>query len=227
MPENPKTGPIAEKPAPTAEPQLVPAWLAVLVFVLLLGVVGVGGYVIRGYVAGERRIGSIEDATIQKVRKEVDKDPADADARLRLAYAYQRARQWDKALAEYSKVLELDPKAVAAYYNRGVIYSKLGVDDRAEKAWWDVLKIDQGHVLAAKALGEMYAKQGHYRSLVRAVRPAVVAHPDMADLQYLMGVAYENLGHPDWAMLRYKLALKYSPDLVKAREAVKRLGGVE
>jgi hypothetical protein len=37
------------------EAQLVPTWLAVLVLVLLLAVVGVGGYVIRGFVAGDRR----------------------------------------------------------------------------------------------------------------------------------------------------------------------------
>ena len=45
----------------------------------------------------------------------------------------------------------------------------------------------------------------------------------MADLQYLMGLAYENTGHPDWAAARYRMALETLPDMAEAREGLERL----
>jgi hypothetical protein len=45
-----------------------------------------------------------------------------------------------------------------------------------------------------------------------------------ADLQYLMGLAYENLGRADWSETRYRLALKYYPDMQEAKEGLERLG---
>lgn len=208
--------------APT-DAQLVPTWLALLVLALLLAVVGVGGYVIRGFVAGDRRATTPEEVAIRQALKDVAEKPGSADAHLALGYAYQEDKRYDKALEEYSKVLKIDPQSTAASYNRGVIYAALQLDDKAEEAWWDVLAIDNTHELAAKRLGEMYAAKGQYRSLIRAVRPVVTAHPEMADLQYLMGVAYENTGKTDWALSRYRLAVKYAPDIRGGREAIKRL----
>ena len=112
----------------------------------------------------------------------------------------------------------------AALYNKGIVLLELGRDDDAEEVLWDVLEIDPRHVLAAKALGELYAERREYRSLVAAVRPVVEENPEAADLQYLMGLAYENLGRPDWAEARYRLALQYYPDMREAREGLERLG---
>ena len=202
---------------------LIPMWLAILVLVLLLGVMAVGGYVIRGVVAGdERRLGPRE-AEIESWRAKVRATPQDPAAHLGLGYSYQLAGRYDKALVEYETVLEAQPSDTAALYNRGVVYLKLDVGRKAEESFWDVLEVEPGHVLAAKALGEYYTEKKQFRSAIRAVRPAVEAHPEMADLQYLMGLSYEKLGNTAWAVDRYKLALKYAPDLQLAVEGLDRL----
>jgi tetratricopeptide (TPR) repeat protein len=143
---------------------------------------------------------------------------------LQLGYAYQQAERYDEALAEYDRVLEVHEDDTAALYNKGVILLVLSREDEAEVVLWDVLEIEPEHVLAAKALGEYYAEQGHYRSLVEAVRPVVEANESAADLQYLLGLAYENLGRTDWAEARFRLALKYYPDMVEANDGLERLG---
>lgn len=208
-----------ERPA-----DMVPAWLAVLVLVLLLSVMAVGGYVIRGVVDGRVRVSSPEDLRINQARKQLRSDPGNLEVRLQLAYAYQQSGRLDSALSEYEKVLESDAQNTAALYNEGIVYLRLGVQDRAEKRFWDVLKVEPTHELAAKELGAMYAERKQFRSLIRAVRPVVAARPELADLQYLMGVAYENLGRAEWAEARYRLALKYAPDMQEAREALVRMG---
>jgi tetratricopeptide (TPR) repeat protein len=203
---------------------LIPLWLAALVLILLLAVMGVGGYIIGIQITGGPPPSTEEEFEIQRWEDAVAQDPSDMTAVLSLGYAHQQAGNYDEALAEYERVLAEYPTETAALYNTGIIYLETGQDDEAEVVLWDVLELDEGHVLAAKALGELYAEQREYRSLVEAVRPVVEQNESAADLQYLMGFAYENLGRADWAEARYRLALKYFPDMKEAKEGLERLG---
>jgi len=224
MTESDMTSPPAAGTDPRPEGNLIPMWLAVLVLILLLAVMAVGGYVIRGVVAGEGRALSPREADIESWRAKVQAAPKDNSARLGLGYAYQNAGRYDKALAEYAIVLRSDPRDTAALYNRGIVYLKLDDGRKAEESLWSVLALEPGHVLAAKALGEYYTGQDHYRSAIKAVRPAAQAHPEMSDLQYLMGLSYEKLGNTEWAIARYRQALKYTPDMQESLEGLERLG---
>ncbi len=216
--------PEAEDESPDAEErELVPVWLAALVLVLLLAVMGIGGYIVGG-VVGRSAPETPEDFDIRRAQAEVEADPANVQKVLELGWAYQQAGQFEEAIAEYDIVIADSPQNTAALYNKGVILLAQGDEKDAEAAFWDVLEIEPAHVLAAKKLGQHYADKGEYRSLLVAVRPAAEANESAADLQYLMGVAYENTGHPDWAEARYRIALEYYPDMAEARDGLERLG---
>lgn len=202
----------------------VPVWLALLVLALLLAVMGVGGFALRGALEHSSSPTSAVDLEIAKWEDSVKINSDDLEAHLSLGFAYQQAKRYDDAIAQYDFVIDRTPKDTAALYNRGVALMALGDDDGAEATWWQVLEIEPQHVLSAKSLGELYADRGEYRSLVEAVRPVVEQNDSAADLQYLMGLAYENLGRADWAKIRYELALKYYPDMPEAKEGLKRLG---
>jgi tetratricopeptide (TPR) repeat protein len=208
-----------------ADENLVPAWLALLVLVLIVAVVGVGGFVVRGMLVGSKEQ-SPAKADIAQFAAAVTAAPDDVNARLSLAYAYQRDAQYQAALAEYDRVLKQDPKSTAALFNKGVIYMTLGDAKKGEAALWDALKIDPANALAAKELGEYYAAKGQYKSLLVAVKPVVEAKPTLADLQYLAGLGYEKTGDKTLAKQHYLLALKYAPDLKEARDGLARLGEV-
>ncbi|TLM65329.1 MAG: tetratricopeptide repeat protein, partial [Actinobacteria bacterium] len=189
----------------------VPPWLAIVVLLLLLGVVGLGAWIVRGVVVNKDGATSSTRIEIEQLEDRVADDPRDMKALLDLAFAYQQAGRYQDALNDYDKVLAADPRNTGALYNKGIVYRELDLDDKAEDTLWDVLEIDAAHPLAAAALGEYYAEKGHYKSLIEAVRPAAESNPEAADLQYLMGLAYENLGRRDWAEMRYRLALQYVP----------------
>jgi tetratricopeptide (TPR) repeat protein len=142
-----------------------------------------------------------------------------------LAFAYEAAGKPASALAEYEAALKRNPNDVAGLYGRGTMLLKLGKDDEGISSLWKILLRDRGHVGAASALGSYYAQHGNYASVISAVRPAVLIHPEEAQLHYLMGLAYEHLGHTDWATARYRLALAADPDLIDARAALLRLTG--
>lgn len=212
------------RPERAPDGELIPMWLAMVVLVLLLAVMGVGGYVVRGLVAGDGRSSTPQQIDVREWTRRAQANPNDPRTLLSLGYAYEAAGEYAKSLAEYDAVLKLDPRNSAAYYNRGMVYLKLGQGALAEQSLWHVLSIDKTQALAAKALGEHYASKNQYESVLVAVEPAVAAHPEMADLQYLDGLANEHLGNGALAIRRYRLALTYSPDLVQARDGLKRLG---
>lgn len=221
----------AEEPAEAVtvprgtDDRLVPTWLALLVLLLLVAIVAVGGFILRGVFSDAGLTQSQRE--VKRWESEATARPNDPRVRLSLGYAYQVDKQYDKALDQYRQVLTVDPSSTGALYNMGVIYVTLGLGKQAETRFWDVLEVDPQHALAAKALGDYYASQGHYKSLIKAVRPVVQADPRLADLQYLMGFAYEKLGKPDWARARYRLALQYAPDLKEARVGLRRLEGLK
>ncbi len=203
------------------EEDLVPGWLALLVLVLLLAVTALGGYVLRGALVKDTAV-TRSGFAVTEWEAKVAASPDDVESVLGLGYAYQQDGQFDKALANYNEVLELDAQNLAALYNRGAVLWELGKAKEAEQSYWDVLKIAPDHALAAKALGDIYIDQKHYKSALVAVDPVLETRPDLADLMYISGFANEQLGNKDKAIERYQAAAKF--DLVEARDALRRLG---
>ena len=58
-------------------------------------------------------------------------NPTSAEAFYGRAYAYDRKGDNDRAIADYTRAIELKPEFVAALYNRANIYAKKGDNDRA------------------------------------------------------------------------------------------------
>lgn len=203
--------------------QLVPVWLAALVLALLLSVMVMIGYIARG-VIGDDGVTTPEELEVARREAAAEADPDDPQARLALGFAYQQAGLYREALAEYDRVLKEWPNDTAALYNKGIVLLETDEGEKAELVLRDVLEVDPYHVLAAKALGEYYVDKGGYRSVISVVGPVVDEQESAADLQYLMGLAHENLGESEEAQARYRLALKYYPDMPEAREGLERLG---
>ncbi|PKL74154.1 MAG: hypothetical protein CVV27_21955 [Candidatus Melainabacteria bacterium HGW-Melainabacteria-1] len=203
------------------EEDLVPGWLALLVLLLLLAVTALGGYVLRGVLTNDATV-TRTGLAVTEMESASKANPDDADSHLNLGYAYQQDGQFDQAIAEYDKVLSLDPENLAALYNKGAVQLEIGQAKSAEKTFWEVLKIAPDHALAAKSLGDLYIQQKHYKSALVAVDPVLEVRADLADLQYISGVANERLGNKDTAIERYKAAAKF--DLAEAQEALSRLG---
>lgn len=205
----------------------VPMWVAVVVLAAVFVFAGLGGYFLRGFI-GERptAVAEVANAEIERWTAAVRRDPEDLRARMGLGYAYQVARRWDLALNQYAFVIRKDPTNTGALYQQGIIYRDLGLGNEAEVSLWKVLELEPEHVLAATALGRYYAGAEQYTTMVTAVRPAVDAHPNSAELQYLLGLAYENLDERQPAIDRYRLALQVAPDFTEAHAGLLRLGAL-
>ena len=196
---------------------------AVAAGLLVVAAAAWGGYVARGVVDSRSTSAVPPRLNVHSWIDQVRRDPQDPAAHLGLGYAYQNANRFDLALREYRTVLERNPADTAALYNTATVYLRLGIEDRAEETLRKVLAIDATHALAAQTLGDIYAKDRRWEALAQVVEPAMGAHPDVAHLHYLDGLALEYLGRPDEAAAQYGLALEYAPDDQEARAGLERL----
>lgn len=77
-----------------------------------------------------------EDKNIQTADRQVE-EPRDAEAYYNRGNAYDDKGEYDRAIADYNKAIEINPRDDKAYNNRGSAYYYKGEYNRA---WEDVHK---------------------------------------------------------------------------------------
>lgn len=84
-------------------------------------------------------------AMIKVLEERVAQNPKDPAARNQLANMYYDSAQWQQAIDEYQKVLELDPKNVSARTDLGTAYFNLGRPKEALREYGKSLELDPNH----------------------------------------------------------------------------------
>lgn len=184
--------------------------------------IGTGTCVIHTLAGGDR-YASPAERDIREAEQALAQDPDDSQARLALGYAYQQAGRLEDAIREYDAVLAQTPDEPAALYNKGISLIALGRCEEGEEALRLTLVARPDHVLAAKALGVRLMEREEWAQLAEMLLPVVASEQQAADLQAMLGRAYEGLGDRERALERYRLALVYDSDLSEALEGVERL----
>ena len=97
---------------------------------------------------------------LDKIGQEVEANPKDTLKLRKYAELLSMAHQTDKALEQYEKILNMDPKRVDILLSEGLLYFNEGKYDKAEEVTNRVLKIDKNHREAEFNLGVIAASQG-------------------------------------------------------------------
>ncbi len=82
---------------------------------------------------------------------EVEANPA-----YNVAVTFMRVRQYDRAIAEFTKAIQSDPKLTKAYYNRGVCYMNIAKYKAAIADFTVVLERDPTNINAHYNRGVSY-----------------------------------------------------------------------
>lgn len=119
--------------------------------------------------------------------------------------------QYEEAIAELSEAIRLEPRLVAAYFNRGGAYRHLGMLRPAEADYEEVLRLQPKLVMAAAGLGEVRALlQIPTRSAPLGV--SVESDPASARQQRTRGDALWGRGDWSGALGAYDKAVESDPD---------------
>jgi len=117
------------------------------------------------------------------------------------ADVYEGMGQYQSALADVNKAIQLKPIAGAYYDQRGTIYGKMGDTSKALENWRLGLKylehpagLPEGN-WEHNNIGLLLAKQGNYAGAIDEYNLAIKANPgDPVDALYLRGCALQQQG---------------------------------
>ena len=73
--------------------------------------------------------------TIESLKKQIEANPNDSEALVKLATAYQDAKDWNNALLTWNKMTTLLPDWAPAYYSQAYVYQTMKDDANAKMAY--------------------------------------------------------------------------------------------
>jgi tetratricopeptide (TPR) repeat protein len=125
------------------------------------------------------------------------------------AVAYYDMMDYDKASANLSKAIEINPRNIHALYMLSVVKRKLGDFDSAIDDIWDAIQLNPIYrAMKDEQSRETLEKMNsHFKDMLVSV---------IAECYYTSGRIYEDMEDPNAAELDYSDALKYNPDHSKA-----------
>ncbi len=137
--------------------------------------------------------------------------------------AYQRKGQWDRAIADYSEAIWLNPDDAQVFSNRGNAYYYKGQLDRAINDYDDAIRLNPYLAVAFSNRGNVYRKNGRFGRAIADYNEAIRLNPDNAQVFADRGLAYEKKGDQRQAMRDFKkayaLGFRHSLLLKKLRES--------
>jgi tetratricopeptide (TPR) repeat protein len=144
-------------------------------------------------------------------------DKNNTTAYLTRGNVYQYGRQdYDRAAADYTEALRINPKYAEAYYNRGNAAYRNGKRDyeRAIADYTEAIRLDPKYANAYNLRGQAYYKgKKDYNNAIADFTEAIRLNPNIAMYFFNRGVAY-HIGKQDYdqAIADYTEALHINPD---------------
>jgi tetratricopeptide (TPR) repeat protein len=114
----------------------------------------------------------------------------------------------DLGMAEkdYSRVITIEKQNKDAYYNRGLVYTKMNKHAEAVRDFSEVVRLDPGAADAYCNRGNAYMRLGKADLAVKDYDAAIKAKPNDADLYFNRGLAHLSTGAKTKAMEDFKSA---------------------
>ena len=130
--------------------------------------------------------------------------------------AYHERREYDSAIADYTKVIEIKPRDAVAYNNRGIAYRAKGDNDSAIADYTKAIDIDPRDVRAYNNRGIAYRAKGDNDSAIADHTRAIEIDPEFASAYNSRGIAYRAKGDNDRAIADHTKAIEIDPELAGA-----------
>ena len=76
-----------------------------------------------------------QNPVIEALKKQIEANPNDTEAIVKLATAYQEVKDWNSALATWQKMSTLLPDWSPSYYSQAYVYQSMKDDDNAKMSY--------------------------------------------------------------------------------------------
>jgi tetratricopeptide (TPR) repeat protein len=115
----------------------------------------------------------------------------------------------DKAIADYTQVIKLDPNDMPGYYAiRGALYDRKHEFDKAISDYTQAIKLGYNYAAYFHARGFMYAMKGNDAQALTDYTQAIKLDPNDSSSYFARGKVYLNQQNPEKALAEFTLAIK-------------------
>lgn len=163
---------------------------------------------------------------LPSLEKAVQQHPKDAEARKNYAVALYATGDPNGAKKQYEEAVKINPKDAVAYNNLGNVYRDLHQTDKAVDAYNASIKLNGKSIntYANLANVQLYI-QNKPTDAIATYQKGLKALPNNAQLQLLLGLAYEANGNTTKAKQTYQTILAHNPKNAAAKANLNRLIG--
>ena len=129
---------------------------------------------------------------------------------------YYNKGNYDRAIAEYTEAIRLNPNLTAAYANRGVVYHEKGDYNRAITDYTEAIRLNPNEADYYNIRGIAYENKGDYDRAIADHTQAIRLAPNNADTYDWRGQAYYNKGDYDRAIADFTQQMRLEPNTASA-----------
>ena len=124
----------------------------------------------------------------------------------------QNEKDHPKTIEHYSRAIELNPRLVEAYNNRGNAYIDIGEVDRAIVDYNKAIELNPDFALAYVNRGNYYRNKGEVDRAIVDYDKAIELNPKLSEAYNARGASYIDRGEVDRAIIEYNKAIGLKPD---------------
>jgi len=142
----------------------------------------------------------------------IEKEPAKASVayKNRGVYFYETG-QFDKAIADYSRAIDLDPRYVHAYNNRGLALNAEGQPDRAVVDYSKAIALKPNYFEAYANRGLSFDDLGQIDKAIADYDEAIALKPSDYNLYNWRGISFDKTNRFEKAIADYDKAIALNP----------------
>src|SRR3972149_4246379 len=135
---------------------------------------------------------------------------------------YEKGKNTE-AIAEFKKVIEIEPNHVEAHYELGLVYVEEGLCDDGIGELKKVLEIDPKYEDAYYSLGDAYYDCNRKDDALKVWKTLLKDNPEDSIFHYNLGVIYRDKGQFKNAILELQKAIASDPNNDNAKKLLNQL----
>lgn len=169
----------------------------------------------RGLALAYLQQGKVDDA-VATLKQATEKMPNDASSRLALGEAYLAQHNYDGAVEQYQKRLELEP-TTEARLDLARAFTAKRIAKQAEPLYRAILKEEPQNRAAKLGLVDLFTAQGRFADAEGLLKEMMTSDPNDAQALMRFGLMKSRMQRPNEALEPLERAVEVNPSLLDAR----------